>query len=127
MIDHVSIQVRDLHASATFYEAVLAPLGLNRFVDREATVGFGRKYPEFWLNSRPDAPPEPQNTGTHICLRAPDADAVTAFHAATLAGGGQCDGPPGPRKAEVTSYIGAFIRDLDGHKIEAVFFPKKAV
>lgn len=127
MIDHVSIQVRDLHASAAFYEAVLAPLGLNRFVDREATVGFGRKYPEFWLNNRPDAPPEPRNTGTHICLRAPDADAVTAFHTAALAGGGQCDGPPGPRKAEVTTYIGAFIRDLDGHKIEAVFFPKKAV
>lgn len=127
MIDHVSIQVRDLPASAAFYEAVLAPLGLDRFVDREATVGFGRKYPEFWLNSRPGAAPEPSDTGTHICLRAPSAEAVSKFHAAALERGGQCDGPPGPRKAEVTTYIGAFIRDPDGHKIEAVFFPKKAV
>lgn len=126
MIDHISIQVRDLEASTAFYEAALAPLGLKRFVERPGTVGFGKKYPEFWLNLRPDAEPQPENTGTHICLRAPDAEAVSAFHAAALDHGGQCEGPPGDRQATVTTYFGAFILDLDGHKIEAVSFPRKA-
>ena len=125
MIDHISIQVRDLEASAAFYEAALAPLGLTRFVERPGTVGFGKRYPEFWLNHRPAAGPEPENTGTHICLRAPDADAVTAFHAAALANGGRSDGAPGQRPAAVTSYFGAFVLDPDGHKIEAAAFPRK--
>lgn len=126
MIDHISIQVRDLEKSAAFYEAVLAPLGLARFVERPGTVGFGKRYPEFWLNHRPDATPEDAGTGTHICLRAPDAEAVEAFHAAALAHGGRSDGAPGPRPAAVTDYIGAFVLDPDGHKIEASFFPRTA-
>jgi catechol 2,3-dioxygenase-like lactoylglutathione lyase family enzyme len=125
MIDHISIAVRDLEASAAFYEKVLAPLGLKRLVQRAGTVGFGKAYPEFWLNLRPAAPPVPADTGIHIALRAPDAAAVAAFHAAALAGGGTSAGDPGPRQAAMTTYVGAFIYDLDGNKIEAVNFPKK--
>lgn len=126
MIDHISLQVRDLAASATFYEAVLAPLGLTRLVDRPGTTGFGKRYPEFWLNHRADGSPADVGTGTHICLRAPDQAAVSAFHAAAIAGGGASDGDPGPRPAAVTDYYGAFILDLDGHKIEAASFPRPA-
>ena len=52
MIDHVSVGVSDLERSARFYEATLAPLGLSRLVTRPATVGFGKTYPEFWINLR---------------------------------------------------------------------------
>ena len=125
MIDHVSIAVRDLAKSAAFYEAVLGVLGLAKLVDRSpATVGFGRKYPEFWLNAREQLSPQPETTGTHICLRAPSEDAVREFHVAALARGGKTAGDPGPRQAAFTSYFGAFIFDPDGNKIEAVFFPK---
>ena len=42
MIDHISIAVSDLNASADFYRAVLGPLGLTQLVDRSpATIGFG--------------------------------------------------------------------------------------
>ncbi len=124
MIDHVSIPVRDLAASAAFYERVLAPLGYARLVERPATVGFGKKYPEFWLNARPGMPPIPADTGMHVCLRAASEDEVRAFHAAALDAGGSSDGAPGPRQAAMTTYYGAFIKDLDGNKIEAVTFPK---
>lgn len=126
MIDHVSIAVRNLETSTAFYDQLLAPLLLTRLVNREATVGFGKRYPEFWLNARPNTPPTPEGTGAHVCLRAPTADAVDAFHAAALANGGRCDGPPGPRQAAMTTYHGAFILDPDGNKIEAVHFPKPA-
>lgn len=126
MIDHISIAVSDLTCSAAFYEAVLAPLELNKLVAREgSTVGFGKKYPEFWLNAREGLSPQPETTGTHICLRAPSEEAVSAFHAAALAHGGKTAGDPGPRQGAFTIYIGAFIFDLDGNKIEAVYFPKK--
>ncbi len=125
MIDHISVAVADLQKSARFYERVLAPLGLTRLVVRERTIGFGKRYPEFWLNHRPALTPVAADTGVHIALRAPSQDAVTAFHEAALANGGRDDGAPGDRKGEMTVYFGAFIRDPDGNKIEAVTFPKE--
>jgi catechol 2,3-dioxygenase-like lactoylglutathione lyase family enzyme len=121
MIDHVSIPVQDLAASAAFYDRVLEPLGYKRLAQRPTTVGFGKKYPELWLNLRADMPAD-ANPGTHVALRAASQDAVRAFHAAALANGGASDGDPGLRQAAVTGYYGAFIRDPDGNRIEAVTF-----
>jgi catechol 2,3-dioxygenase-like lactoylglutathione lyase family enzyme len=124
MIDHVSVPVRDLVRSGAFYENVLEPLGLKSLVVREATIGFGKAYPEFWINLR-NWVPQTSNPGGHICLRAPSEDAVRAFHAAALANGGTDGGAPGPRQAAFTTYFGAFILDPDGNKLEAVTFPKR--
>ena len=123
MIDHVSLQVRDLRRAAAFYEAVLAPLGYRRMVERETQVGFGKRYPEIWLNARPNEPEVSENTGAHLCLRAPDEASVSAFHLAAMKHGGSDDGAPGPRAAAQTPYFAAFIRDLDGNRIEAASFP----
>ena len=126
MIDHISIAVSDLARSAAFYDAVLAPLELTRLITREGfTVGFGKKYPEFWLNAREGLAAQPETTGTHICLRAPSEEAVNAFHVAALAHGGKTAGDPGPRQAAFTTYFGAFVFDADGNKIEAVYFARK--
>lgn len=124
MIDHISIEVRDLAVSAAFYEQVFAPLGLTRLVDREAAVGFGKRHPEFWLNHRPGMAAVPDNTGAHICLRAPTRQAVVRFHAAALSLGGRDDGAPGDRDAALTAYFAAFIRDPEGNKIEVATFPR---
>ena len=124
MIDHVSVGVADLERAARFYEAALAALGLSRVVTRPKTIGFGKAYPEFWINLRQGLPPVASSTGVHICLRARDAAAVRAFHAAALAQGGADAGAPGPRPAAMTTYYGAFIYDPDGNKIEAVTFPR---
>ncbi len=123
MIDHVSIPVRDLAAGAAFYARVLAPLGYAKLVERPATVGFGKKYPELWLNLRPGLATPSDNPGAHVALRASSEEAVRAFHAAALEMRGVSDGEPGPRQAAMTTYFGAFIIDPDGNKIEAVSFP----
>ncbi|HBC07097.1 MAG TPA: lyase [Rhodospirillaceae bacterium] len=122
MIDHISIPVSDLAAGAAFYEAVLGPLGLTRLVERPHTVGFGKRYPEFWLNARPGMAAAGGDSGMHVCLRARTQDAVIAFHAAALAKGGTDDGAPGLRQASTGPYFAAFIRDPDGNKIEAATF-----
>ncbi len=122
MIDHVSIAVRDLAASTRFYEAVLGVLGIEKLEARPATVGFGKKYSDFWINLRADTPALPQNFGAHVCFRARSTERVDAFHAAALKAGGVSDGAPGLRPHHGEGYYAAFIRDLDGNRIEAVTF-----
>jgi catechol 2,3-dioxygenase-like lactoylglutathione lyase family enzyme len=122
MIDHVSIAVRDLAACGKFYAAVLATLGHTRLVERPGTIGFGKRYPEFWLNERRAMTPVDADSGTHICLRAPDIAAVDAFHAAARQAGGVSDGAPGARPEYSAGYYAAFVRDPEGNRIEAVTF-----
>jgi len=125
MIDHISIGVSNLERSARFYELMLAPLGLVKLVTRPATIGFGKAYPEFWINLRPDMTPVEADTGNHICLRAKSTGEVDAFHEAALKAGGVSDGAPGLRPHERVKYYAAFIRDPDGNRIEAVTFPSE--
>ncbi len=122
MIDHVSVPVSDLSRAAAFYDKVLAPLGYVRLVERAATIGFGKTYPEFWLNLREGLIPAPADSGAHVALRARSEQVVQAFHDAALANGGACDGAPGPREATNPGYYAAFIRDMDGNRVEAVTF-----
>jgi catechol 2,3-dioxygenase-like lactoylglutathione lyase family enzyme len=123
MIDHISLGVADLERAARFYEPVLASLGLSRLVTRPATIGFGKGYPEFWINLRAGMGKAPPESGTHISLRARTAAEVDAFHAAALAAGGSSDGPPGLRPHERVKYYAAFVLDPDGNRVEAVTFP----
>ncbi|WP_315705228.1 MULTISPECIES: VOC family protein [unclassified Bradyrhizobium] len=125
MIDHVSVGVSDLDRAARFYEATLAALGLARLVSRPATVGFGKAYPEFWINLRAGMPRVGAESGTHICLRAKTTAEVDAFHAAALEAGGASDGAPGLRPHDRVRYYAAFILDPDGNRIEAVTFPSE--
>jgi catechol 2,3-dioxygenase-like lactoylglutathione lyase family enzyme len=123
MIDHISIAVSDLERAGPFYAVLLAPLGLTKLREwPDAAIGFGKKYPEFWINRRDGMSRIAEDSGVHICLRAPDAAAVDAFHAAALKAGGTSDGAPGLRPHYHAKYYAAFIRDPDGNRIEAVTF-----
>jgi catechol 2,3-dioxygenase-like lactoylglutathione lyase family enzyme len=81
MIDHISIAVRDLKQSDVFYAALLAPLGMTKLREWPgAAIGYGKKYPDFWINLRANMALVAEDSGVHICLRAPDTAAVDAFH-----------------------------------------------
>lgn len=122
LIDHISLAVSDIERSARFYDAALAPLGIEP-VD---TGSPGRTYArdgadDFGIQQvRPGttiAPPPQSHVAFAACSRA----AVDAFHAAALANGGRDDGPPGLRPQYHAGYYAAFVIDPDGHRIEAVF------
>jgi catechol 2,3-dioxygenase-like lactoylglutathione lyase family enzyme len=123
MIDHVSVGVSDLERSARFYEAALVPLGLSRLVTRPTTIGFGKAYPEFWINLRAGMAQVAPDSGVHVCLRTKSTGEVDAFHAAALKAGGRSDGAPGLRPHDRVRYYAAFIVDPDGNRIEVVTFP----
>ena len=125
MIDHISVGVSDIARSAVFYEAVFAPLGMATPVERPATVGFGKTYPEFWINLRPGMPRVAAGSGVHMCFRARTTEDVAAFYDAALKAGGADDGPPGLRPHDRVKYFAAFVTDPDGNRIEAVTFLKE--
>ncbi len=71
MIDHISVAVRDLKKAEAFYAAVLAALGLTKLRERpDATVGFGKKYPEFWINRRDAMSRVAEDSGAYLPARA---------------------------------------------------------
>ena len=123
MIDHVSIGVSNIEVSAKFYDAVLATLGSRRVMEfLPHTIGYGpAEHPIFWINVPLDETrPASAGNGTHFFLRATNRAAVHAFYEAALKHGGTDDGPPGLRPHYHADYYAAFVRDPDGHKIEAV-------
>jgi len=122
MIDHISLEVRDLTRATKFYEAVLATLGMSKVRSWPTASGFGKAYPEFWINERKNMPNARADGGMHVCLRARSKEIVDAFFAVALREGGSSDGGPGLRPEYNDRYYAAFVRDLDGNRVEVVTF-----
>lgn len=120
LMSHVSVGVADIARASAFYDAALAPLGARRLADEPFGVAYGRQFPEFWAGTPHDGKPPVPGNGPHYAFLATSRDQVDAFHAAALAAGGTDDGPPGTRPHYGPEYYGAFVRDLDGNKIEAM-------
>lgn len=122
MIDHVSLAVSDLARAVVLYERAFAALGMTKLVTRPAMVGFGKMYPEVWINLRSGMTPLSPENGAHLCLRAKSIAEVDAFHAAALAAGGFSESAPSLRPHDRVRYYAAFVADADGNRIEAVTF-----
>ncbi len=122
ILSHVSLDTNRFEQAVAFYDAVLATLGIGRVMDlsEHRAVAYGRAYPEFWIQAPYDGQPAQTANGVHVAFLAESREQVHAFHAAALAAGGTDDGAPGPRPHYGAEYYGCFVRDLDGHKIEAM-------
>ena len=123
ILHHVSVGTADLEAAGRFYDAVMATVGARRVMEFPFAVAYGKRFPEFWVGKPLDEEPAAAGNGTHVCFIAPSREAVDAFHAAGLAAGGIDAGAPGPRPCYGPEYYGCFLRDPDGHKVEAAIVP----
>lgn len=122
ILSHISIGTNRFEQAVAFYDRVLPTLGCKRIMEHPDAIAYGKQYPEFWVQAPIDGQPATVGNGTHIGFIAPTKDAVHAFYEAALAAGGIGDGEPGPRPDYGEPYYGCFVRDLDGHKIEAAFW-----
>jgi len=122
MIDHVSIGVSNIDQATEFYAAVLEVLGFRKLAEKTGTVGFGKKYPEFWLNHRPALSPPSQDNGCHACLKARSKAVVDQFYSIATQLGASSSGEPGYRPEYHNSYYACFIRDTDENHVEVVTF-----
>jgi catechol 2,3-dioxygenase-like lactoylglutathione lyase family enzyme len=128
MFSHVTVGSNDLGQAAAFYDAVLAPLGLERRVvapdggpPAVCWAAPSRSLPRFYVYSPFDGEPANPGNGSMVAFAAPTIEAVAEAHAAGLAAGGTDEGVPGPRPRYGDGYHGAYLRDPDGNKVHVVY------
>ncbi len=122
ILSHVSIGTNDFERAIAFYDSVLPTLGCKRLMEHPDAIAYGKQFPEFWVQTPFNRQLATIGNGTHIGFIAPTQKAVHAFYEAALAAGGADEGAPGGRVEYSEPYYGCFVRDLDGHKIEAAFW-----
>lgn len=117
MFTHIVVGTDDPAASAAFYDATFAPLGIEGGRSGDSSY-YGSYEAGFFSVGRPrNGEPATFANGGTIGLAAPDQAAVDAWHAAGIANGGQCEGPPGRRDMGENKLYGAYLRDPAGNKL----------
>jgi predicted lactoylglutathione lyase len=116
-LDHLNLMVADVGRSRSFYEALLVPFGyrVNRKFG-EVAVGLGGGSYAVLALVRSESPVQP----IHLAFRLETRTEVDGFYAAALSLGAADNGAPGLRPHYHEFYYAAFIRDPDGHNLEAV-------
>jgi catechol 2,3-dioxygenase-like lactoylglutathione lyase family enzyme len=114
MLHHVLLEVSDLERSASFYDALLAPLGWRRHFEEDGTVGWGIAKPVFFVASHHEARP---GFGL-LSFSALGIVAVKASWEAGLGAGGLSVSEPGERRSHGSGSYSAFLKDPDGYEIE---------
>ena len=122
MLHHVSIGSNDIARSRALYDAVMAVLGMRVLAEDRTSVDYGATDIIFSVETPVDGRPATAGNGVHIAFQARDRATVQAFHCVGLEHGASDAGAPGLRPEYDANYYGAFLRDPDGNKIEAVTF-----
>ena len=119
IFDHMMLRVSDYERSKAFYINTLKPLGVTLLMEfprgDSNSAGFGRGMPTLWIE---DSERSPQHA--HVAFTAASRAMVDAFYKAAMAAGATDNGAPGLRPHYHAHYYAAFVRDPDGHNIEAV-------
>ncbi|QPF89915.1 VOC family protein [Bradyrhizobium commune] len=122
MIHHVSVGTNDVRRARAFYDPLMTLIGFRVLKASERSVHYGASDIVFSLETPVNGKPASPGNGVHIAFQAPDRETVRRFHSAAVANGGSDEGGPGIRDDYNANYYGAFVRDLDGNKIETVTY-----
>ena len=122
MIHHVSVGTNDMKRARAFYEPLMSLIGFRILKSSDKAVHFGSSDIVFSLETPINGLRAAPGNGVHIAFQAPDRQTVRRFHETAIANGATDEGAPGIRENYNANYYGAFVRDLDGNKIEAVTF-----
>ena len=137
MMDHLGFPVADLMRTVGFYTGVFGPLGLHevtRFPIPGGTLvglAYADDKPFLWFSADADTPDGESAGGggedgggvsqeLHLALLAPDAVAVDQVHAAAVEFGVEVLHAPRVWPEYHPGYYAVFLRDPDGHNVEAV-------
>ncbi|BCW90520.1 hypothetical protein sos41_36910 [Alphaproteobacteria bacterium SO-S41] len=121
MYSHVTLGTNDMARAEAFYDAVMAVLGHPTMFKFPGTLAYGTPTgPKLFILHPFDKQDARPGNGVHAAFKVDTRAQVDAFHAAALAHGGADEGAPGLRPHYHPNYYGAYVRDPDGNKIQAV-------
>jgi catechol 2,3-dioxygenase-like lactoylglutathione lyase family enzyme len=123
VVDHVLFVVEDLEASRRLYTAALAPLGYEELHVQEDGVSYGAEGLDDFTISRG----EPVTTAAHVAFDAADRGVVDAFFGHAIDHGATVRGAPGVWAQYSDRYYAAFVNDLHGNNVEAVWHAPEPV
>jgi catechol 2,3-dioxygenase-like lactoylglutathione lyase family enzyme len=127
MFSHIMIGTNDLDKAKSFYDKLLGTLGVQPAVVDRHRIFYRTKTGTFSVSTPIDDKPATAANGGTIGFAAASAEEANAWHATGIANGGTtCEDPPGIREmGDLKMYI-AYLRDLDGNKLCALYRIPKA-
>jgi catechol 2,3-dioxygenase-like lactoylglutathione lyase family enzyme len=127
MFSHVTLGTNNFGKAETFWDAVMAVLGHPVLFKANGSAAYGTPTgPKVFIVPPFDGKPAQSGNGVHVAFIVGDRAMVDAFYTAAMNHGGSDEGAPGLRPHYHPNYYGAYVRDPDGNKIQAVCHRKSA-
>lgn len=126
MFSHFTLGSNDMLRTAGFYDAVMPALGQKLLRKEENAYRMygppNGDFPHLFMVRPFDNLPATWSNGFHIAFNAPTEQIVDDFYYMAMSTGGINEGPPGLREHYAADYYGAYVRDPDGNKLQAVCY-----
>ena len=118
MVGYITLGTRDLARGAKFYDAIAKELGVDRMMETERFIAWGKPGggAGLGLTMPYDGKSASVGNGVMVALEAKDKAHVDRIYKLALSMGGTDEGPPGPRG---DGFYAGYFRDLDGNKLNA--------
>ena len=118
MIGYVTLGTNDLARAATFYDALCGELGVDRMMEFDNFIAWGKPGGGAGVGlTKPfDGNPASVGNGVMVAFEAADKDQVQRLYDIALANGGTDEGAPGDRGG---GFYAGYFRDPDGNKLNA--------
>lgn len=129
MFNHVMVGSNDIERSKQFYNAVLATLGVDEPLVNKTDTGHTRLFYRhdgnmFSVTEPINDEPATCANGATIGFKCHSAEQVREFHDTAVAHGGtSIEAAPGLRQGSLGAMHLAYVRDPDGNKLCAIYWP----
>lgn len=125
MIGYVILGTNDLPRARSFYDSLLAEMGVTRmmeFGDRGSAWAAAMDKPMLCIMTPYDGQPATVGNGVMAGIAVGSREEVDRMHSKALELGGTDEGPPGLRPAGGEGFYAAYFRDLDGNKLDVFYY-----
>ena len=118
MIGYVTLGTNDIQNAANFYDALLAEIGAQRFIEIDQFIAWSvsPEGPAIAVTKPFDGNRATVGNGVMVALQVDSPEKVNLVYNKAIALGAKDEGAAGPRGALPGFYAGYF-RDLDGNKL----------
>ncbi|BFM13943.1 VOC family protein [Maricurvus nonylphenolicus] len=116
MIGYVTLGTNDLQQGAKFYDALLAEIGANRFMEEDTFIAWAitPDKPSLAITKPFNGEAATIGNGVMVALDVESPQQVDALYAKAMELGATDEGEPGQRG---DGFYAGYFRDLDGNKL----------